>query len=595
MSYTSLVLKDNPIGFWPLDETSGSIVHDYSGCLNNGTYYNFTSFDNTFPLVSGGVHATIIDDNKYITLSLGKDYTGQIGKGSFGDKYSSDNDFTLEAWVYIKSQNSIDMPIFYNENAVTGLYFKNSAIYFYVNNEYIAYSPDSISESIYIVATYADNNIKLFINGQLVAKKQLKNFKFTNSSLSTLSIGPCSSNEYFIIDAPAVYRYSLDESQILNHFNASQPIRPIQIVDPDGGSLFSGTDLQSPRAFKFSYPFTKSFKDLSSTNIFYDVNSNYVTLNEGETTGTISDYFLIPTGIQFVSSKIDWIADNGVTVSVSPTGQSGTYEICKNGSTLPQWKIGNNSFSDSGIVYINIEINSIDSTIIKPKLKELNISFFTEKKLYADNGPEYITIEQPAGGMIDETVWDFSAGSQAYPVLRRNMLAGIKPESEAGFALNLVSGISTIELILSTPEIISDGSIFSSNTSYFTWNSSGLISKNGISSMYVNGQNVSSLTNISNILTGEEIYHIVFVLSSPISNKIYFNSWVDSGIWKNSANGYGYSNIGIYEESLPESTILNHYNLYVEKPYSYSESVSMNMTEIGVFAYDNDWEVIKSV
>jgi len=595
MSYYYRILKDHPIGFWPLDESSGSIAHDYSGCLNNGVYYNFSSFDNNFPLVSGGSHGTMIDDTKYITFSLGKDYTGQTGKGSFGDKYSSDNDFSLEAWVYIKSQNSTNMPIFYNEDSTTGIYFKNSAIYFYVNNEYIAYSPDSISESIHIVATYDQNGIKLFINGQVVAKKQLTDFVFTNSSLPTLSIGPCLTDEYFIVDAPAIYRYSLSEDQVLNHFNAFQPIRPIQIVGPDGGSIFSGTDLQSPRAFKFSYPLTRSFKDLSSTNIFYDSSSNYVTLVEGETSGSISDYFFIPSGIDFVSSKIEWNADNGVVVSVSPSGAAGTYEVCKNGSALPQWQIGNNSFSDSGIVYVNIEINSVDSTIIKPKLKELNISFFTEKKLYADNGPEYITVEQPTSGSIDLDVWDFSAATEAYPVLRRNTSSGIRPESDAGFALNLISDINTIELILSTPETITDGSIFSSSTAHFSWGNTGLINKSGISSIYINGQNVSSATNISNLLSGEEIYHIVFILSSPVSNKIYFNSWVDSGVWKNSSTGYGYSNIGIYSSALSEATILNHYNLYTEKPYSYSESVSMNLTETGVFAYDNDWEVIKSV
>lgn len=594
MSYLYRVLKDHPVGFWTLDESSGSIAYDYSGCLNNGAYYNFTSFDNILPLISGGQHGTVINDTRYIVLPLDKDYTGQTAKGSFGDKYSSDNDFSLEVWVFIKSQNSINIPIFYDENSTTGIYFKNSLIYFYVNDEYISYSPDSISESMHIVATYSKNNISLFINGQAVATKQLDNFKFTNSSLPSLSIGPCDTGESFIVDAPAIYRYQLDESQVLNHFNAFQPIRPIQIVDPDGGTIILGTDVLSPRAFKFSYPLTRSFKDLSSTNTYYDPSLNYITVADNQLSGTISDSFFIPTGVSFISSKIEWEADNGILVSVSPTGLPGSYEYCVNGMSLPQWKIGDNAFSDSGTVYVNIEINTT-SPSTKPRLKELSISFFTEKKIYAENGPEYITFEEPSGGVIDESVWDFSAGSQSYPVLRRNKKAGIKPDLEAGVALNLFSDINTIELILMTPETISDGCIFSNEDAHFAWNSSGVINKNGISSIYVNGQNLSTATNISSILDQEEIYHIVFVLSGPISNKIYFNSLVDAGTWQNSRSGYSYSNIGIYESTLPESTILNHYNLYTEKPYSYSEPVSVSLTEIGVFAYDNDWEVIKSV
>ena len=39
MSYQLKVIKDYPIGFWPLDESSGSTASDISGCGNNGTYH----------------------------------------------------------------------------------------------------------------------------------------------------------------------------------------------------------------------------------------------------------------------------------------------------------------------------------------------------------------------------------------------------------------------------------------------------------------------------------------------------------------------------------------------------------------------------
>ncbi len=38
MSYQLKVIKDYPIGFWPLDESSGSTATDISGCGNNATY-----------------------------------------------------------------------------------------------------------------------------------------------------------------------------------------------------------------------------------------------------------------------------------------------------------------------------------------------------------------------------------------------------------------------------------------------------------------------------------------------------------------------------------------------------------------------------
>ncbi len=55
MLYYSSILKDSPVGFWKLDESSGSTAYDSSGCGNNGSYYgNINKVD--IPLVPGGVH-----------------------------------------------------------------------------------------------------------------------------------------------------------------------------------------------------------------------------------------------------------------------------------------------------------------------------------------------------------------------------------------------------------------------------------------------------------------------------------------------------------------------------------------------------------
>jgi hypothetical protein len=55
MSYQLKVIKDYPIGFWPLDETSDTTAADSSGCGNNGTYVSSPA-SNMLPL---------IPDNKY--------------------------------------------------------------------------------------------------------------------------------------------------------------------------------------------------------------------------------------------------------------------------------------------------------------------------------------------------------------------------------------------------------------------------------------------------------------------------------------------------------------------------------------------------
>ena len=80
-------------------------------------------------------------------------------------------------------------------------------------------------------------------------------FKFTNTNLS-IAIGPTTtSGDSFVIDAPAIYRYSLSNASIQRHYgdgNFSAPA--IQVVSPDEGVLFSCTDASIRSQFQYSYP-----------------------------------------------------------------------------------------------------------------------------------------------------------------------------------------------------------------------------------------------------------------------------------------------------------------------------------------------------
>lgn len=595
MSYSSIVLKDNPLGYWPLDEATGTAAYDASGCGNDGTY-SWSTHKNTFPLVSGGQSGTVIDYAKYITLPIEQDYTGSLGLGAMANKYSSDNDFSLEVWVYLKPGSNTEIPILYaGGNTWPKISYQDGAIWFYINDStFITHALESINESIHIVATYSKNIIILYVNGKLVNFAALNNFQFDNTDLPYFQIGPTNlSTDSFVVDAPAIYRYALSSEDIQRHFNSSQPIRPIQIVQPDGGVLFSGTDAECLKAYEFSYPGFKKWSNILVNGLAYDKNENYITLDDTTSSVEIYDNFTIPSKINFISSKIEWDSDNGISVYASEDGESWTG--CDNGYPLPQYVLGDNTMSSANVVYLKIVISSVDPVIIKPKLKNLKISFFTQKIFYADNSGEYISLEQPVQGNIDSSVWDMVAPSENYPVLKRKDIAGFKPCLEAGFVINTDRDIMAIEMITRTPDQISQGCLFSSGSAYFSWDSALSISKSGISSIYINGQNATSATDLSQYLNGDEIYHIVINLSSAITNKIYINSKVISDTWSNSGVGYSYSNIAIYPSVLSGSVVTEHYNLYTENAHSYSDPVSIVMTETEVKAYNNDWEVIKSV
>jgi len=132
MSYQLKVIKDYPIGFWPLDETSGTTAADSSGCGNNGTYVGSPA-SNILPLVSGGGSGTKITNTAYITLPVTKDYYGATVSSSFGTSDTSDNDFTLECWISPSIESTAETTLFADSTNDIGLFWDKGHILFKVS------------------------------------------------------------------------------------------------------------------------------------------------------------------------------------------------------------------------------------------------------------------------------------------------------------------------------------------------------------------------------------------------------------------------------------------------------------------------------
>jgi hypothetical protein len=59
LNYIEEVLSDSPVGFWMLDDASGSVMNDRSTNANNGTYFNTPSLDQAGP---GGIAKSVFFD-----------------------------------------------------------------------------------------------------------------------------------------------------------------------------------------------------------------------------------------------------------------------------------------------------------------------------------------------------------------------------------------------------------------------------------------------------------------------------------------------------------------------------------------------------
>lgn len=581
MSYYLKVIKDSPVGFWPLDESSGVIAADSSGCGNNGTYVGSPA-SNMLPLIPGGVSGTRITNTAYITLPTSKDFYGSSVSNGLANKYSSDNDFTLEVWISPSIQSSSETTIFADTTDGIGLYWEKGDVVFKASGtEQIRWAVTYTKKTIHVVGIYSVNSISLYIDGTQVATKTLDpNFKFTNTAFD-LQIGPASDpGDSFIVDAPAVYRYGLNSTAITRHYNdANYYIQPIHVVNPEEGTLFSCSDRTNRIDFSYTYGVDATWDSFIDSNTYYDDKGKYIGFIPTDTAQsksfTINDFLFVPTESGLINSKIEWRNELGISVETSIDGA--TYLPCVNGEAIPQYKKG--SFDTNGLLYIRITMTTTDASKFLPRLSHFSIKFYGQTKIYADNFNSYIESDD-----------QFAIGSLNYSPLLRHYNNGIRTASGCGFDINTELDINTVEMFF-TPKTTGANTLFYDPTTStkYAWNGSGTVSKASISKVYVNGVDKTSQTNISNFLVAGEPHHIVLVFSAPVTGSLQFN-YESLGGPDNL-----YNNIAIYNRSLNEEMVDTHFDLYCGRPSVSVSDPVIDMTELAPVYYDNDWVVVQSV
>jgi len=581
MSYQLKVIKDYPIGFWPLDESSGSTAADISGCGNNGTYVGSPAA-NMLPLVPGGISGTRITNTAYATFPITKDYYGATVGAGFGTKYTSDNDFTLEVWFNQSIESSDETPLLADITNDIGLYWHKGDIVFRVSDtESVRYCMPYTKKSLHLAGVYSVNSITLYIDSVPIVSKELNSFKFTNTTI-TLQAGPTlNAGDTFIVDAPAVYRYGLNQSALRRHYiDGNVTVSPIHVVYPDNGILFTGTDANIRAPFDYSYPVNKPWTQFLDENTYYDSNRKYLTFYSTDTvqarTFVMEDFFLVPLEIGLVTSKVEWRNDLGISVESSVDGT--TWAACTNGQPLPQYT--KDSFDSSGKVYIKITMSTTDASKFLPKLSFFCVTFYSDRTIFADNFGDKIT-----------STTDYYLGSLNYPILSRNYMNGIRAKNGAGFNLDTTSSVKSLELFFTPLTLASNTLIYASGgtTTRFAWNGSGAISKANIDKVYINNVDVSSATNITNYLVEEEPHHIVLVFTSPITGTFQFNYETSGG------PSNLYKNISTYESELTAGKVETHFELYTGKPVETIMESAITLTEQAVEYYNNDWIVLQSI
>lgn len=579
MSYKYSVVADHPIAFY--QAVSGSVMPDLSGCGNSGTYHgSMTSTD--LPMVYGEDYAIKIDNSNYINVSTINGYNMVTAPGGLATKYTSDNDFSLELWVYPNISSSSTISLLADSTNSIGLFYDKGNITFKLNNNRLDFTIPYLKKSLYIVATYTGGTANIYIDGYLCASEYLLNFNFSNSDLS-LSVGPTpDSNNYFLTNSIAVYRYALSSTQILNHYNQAQCIPAFQIASLENGELFEFYDNAISTKFSYSFPANKSWKNLISNGLYYNPSEKSIQVIKGSGNSQsidLFDFVMIPSGPDMDDSRIEWEGDNGISVYTSLDGN--TYVQCTNGEAIPQYTLNNSNFSNTRVLYIKINISTLDDSKYLPKLYSLSTSFYNNQIMYAKNSGSYFS------KMENITGTDVNLSNNIYKILSRDYRNGLRAKSGSGFYINPVNLVSSLEFIYNPLSLGSSG-LVSQGTTNYSWNSSGVISKNNIYAIYVNGVDKTSQTNISGVFKSDHLHHVVIVFSSAINQQMTMN-YSSSG-----AVPALYQNIALYPIQLASADALEHFNLYIGKDATVVTDSSITLTESSVVPYNNDWIVIQN-
>jgi hypothetical protein len=591
MSYKSVVLNDHPSSFYLLDEVisgttvsynalktqyatyadlrdngvsyanlGGSVIYDYSGNGNNGVSFN-SSNAILMPLVPGSIAGTKMNsDTKIIYITPG-----------MATSTYKNNPFSIDLWFKPPQTSTNEIPLAFDTTNLIGLTYKNGNVLFKIGSSVAVAKIEKTSVS-YISAVYNGSSVILYVNGISKSTKSVtESYPFSNESVFFMT-GPSNESELFIIDCVAFYRYALTEDKIKNHYIAgSYEINPLQIVQPDGGVLFTLNHSKIMPVKQYYYPSSVKWSEVISEDAILSIDHDYITFAKTDLPATATFSFtqeiIVPFGIGINSSQLSYKPDiDNISVEISLDGLTG-WQACENNKSLPHFT--KNNLTTSERVYIRTTMYSNDTSFDIPKLESISIDFFNNMDYYADNSGDRIYSDQ-----------DYDLSRYNERILSYSKYNGLSMHESGGFNIEAASPSRSIEMIY-TPGS-GKNVLFSNGSKIFEWLTDGTINKSGITSVYVNGKDVTSQTNCSSYFTVGFPHHVVLVLSSVTSGLIKINQNVAGTSY---GLGSSYNNIAIYSTALTLSQITNHYNYYIG---NWSNSVGSEGLSISESTSGND-------
>jgi len=257
--YAQLVLADNPIGYWRLDELSGTTAFDCVG-NRNGTF-------NSTQLGQPGYN--LVDTHKSARFGLLASQNSYVGGIPIDFGSTANQSFTVEAWVK-GSVPGTDAGLITKGTGSGGEQFNldcgasGHAYRFFVRKDdggaVLAsgtIAPNNQWQHVVGVLNRSAGSVTLYVNGVANASntsfpKETYRGLLRSTNAMTLGARQGGTSNYDLqfsgyMQDVAVYNYALSAGQIQAHYNAASNRAPVFVTDPFAkpdiiaGQNYSGT------------------------------------------------------------------------------------------------------------------------------------------------------------------------------------------------------------------------------------------------------------------------------------------------------------------------------------------------------------------
>jgi hypothetical protein len=293
--YPQAVFADNPAAYWRLDETSGTVAHDY-WMGHDGVYNSVTLNQTGYSSIDPNPAAAFGGVGKYVGAISGLDFSG------------TNTSFSLEAWVNGPANQTAGSATIISKGrggngagGVNGMQYSldvtGGKFRFHVesgsaaNDATATVGPDGIWH--HVVGTYDyTSGMKIFVDGQAagsaaaVAGGPIATALPTTIGSGQGGVTPVY-DQYFIgtIDEAAVYNVALSEAQVANHFcnqfGGSQ--RPLILAQPVSQTNYAGwplkLDVTSAGSCPLIYQWKKGVNPLSDGGTISGASTAHLTIS----------------------------------------------------------------------------------------------------------------------------------------------------------------------------------------------------------------------------------------------------------------------------------------------------------------------------